>query len=57
MLHRTLNVLTAVALLGILLIIVGLLWVKRRAMELAGSDSSLIERPQFWPVMSAQTAG
>jgi hypothetical protein len=57
MLHRTLNVLTALALLGILLVIVGLLWLKRRVWELVGLNTPLEERPQFWPAMRPQTAG
>lgn len=57
MLHRTLNVLTALAVLGVLLLIVALLWVKRWVCKPFISAGPRPQRQQFWPVIGPQTAG
>lgn len=57
MFHRTLHLLTALALLVILLVLVGLVWLKRQASGLSGAKVLPPERPPFWPAMRPQAAG
>lgn len=57
MLHRTLIVLTGLALVSVLLLLVALLWLKRRAFELLGAKVLPPECPTFWPAIRPQPAG